>query len=153
MNQRQKGVALVEFALILPFLLLLSIMAIELGRAIWEYNILTKSVRDAARYLSIQTPFEQIGIDRARNLMVYGNVSDTAGGPLAIGLSLSNVPDPSCCTWQTVATGPGGTGPVIRTVTVRIRGYTFRPMFASMFGTSFPTVRYSDISATMRSYL
>jgi Flp pilus assembly protein TadG len=152
MNQRQKGVALVEFALILPFLLLLSIMTIELGRAIWEYNILTKSVRDAARYLSIQTPGSPIEINRARNLMVYGNRGGT-GSPLAVGLSLSNVPEPSpgvtgCCTWQTA-----GTAPVINTVTVRITGYTFRPMFAGMFGVSFATVTFSDISATMRSYL
>jgi hypothetical protein len=42
---------------------------------------------------------------------------------------------------------------VINTVTVTISGYQFRPIFASVFGTSFPTLTYSDISATMRSYL
>ncbi len=112
MNQRQKGVALVEFALILPFLLLLSIMAIEFGRAIWEYNILTKSVRDAARYLSIQTP----GTPDHRGAQPDGLRQPGAapGRPLAIGLSLSNVPAATCCTWQTA-----GTGPVINTVTVR----------------------------------
>ena len=52
MKRRQKGVAIVEFALILPFLLLLTFITTEFGRAIWEYNTLTKSVRDAARYLS-----------------------------------------------------------------------------------------------------
>ena len=145
MNKRHKGVALVEFALILPFLLLLSITAVELGRAIWEYNTLTKSVRDAARYLSIQTPGTKVA--QARNLMVYGNVGGT-GSPLAIGLTLSNVPDPACCSWQTA-----GSAPVINTVTVRISGYSFTPMFASAFGVPFPTVTYSPISATMRSYL
>ena len=145
MNKSQRGVALVEFALILPFLLLLSITAVELGRAIWEYNTLTKSVRDAARFLSIQTPGTMV--TQARNLMVYGNMGGT-GNPLAIGLSLSNVPSPGCCTWQTA-----GSAPVINTVTVRITGYQFRPMFASVFGVGFPTVTYSPISATMRSYL
>lgn len=151
MNKRQKGVALVEFALILPFLLLLSITTVELGRAIWEYNTLTKSVRDAARYLSIQTPGTKI--EEARTLMVYGDVRDRTKPPLAIGLSLDNVPvptpdDPGCCRWQTA-----GSAPVINTVTVRITGYTFRPMFASVFGVGFPTVTYPPISATMRSYL
>jgi Flp pilus assembly protein TadG len=145
MNRKQKGVALVEFALILPFLLILSITTVELGRAIWEYNTLTKSVRDAARYLSIQTPGTKV--TQARNLMVYGNLSGT-GTPLAMGLTLSNVPDPGCCSWQTA-----GSAPVINTVTVRISGYTFRPMFASAFGVSFATVTFSDIKATMRSYL
>lgn len=142
MTKTQKGVALVEFALVLPFLLLLSLLAVEFGRAIWEYNTLTKSVRDAARYLAIQTPGTKI--TQARNLMVYGNLGGT-GAPLARGLSTTNVPDP---TWQTA-----GSAPVINTVTVRISGYTFRSMFSSVFGLSFGNVTYSDITATMRSYL
>lgn len=142
MKPRQTGVALVEFALILPFLLLLSITAVELGRAIWTYDTLTKAVRDGSRYLSLQTP--GTSITQARNLTVYGNLSGT-GNPLVIGLSASNVPNP---TWQTA-----GTAPVINTVTVTISGYQFQPIFASVFGVSFPKLTYSDISATMRSYL
>lgn len=142
MTKKQNGVALVEFALVLPFLLLLSMLTFEFGRAIWEYNTLTKSVRDAARYLAIQTPGTKI--TQARNLMVYGNLGGS-GSPLVRGLSTSNVPDP---TWQTA-----GSAPVINTVTVRITGYTFRSMFSSVFGLSFGNVTYSDISATMRSYL
>jgi Flp pilus assembly protein TadG len=147
MNKRENGVALVEFALILPFLLLLSITAVEFGRAIWEYNTLTKSVRDAARYLSIQTPGSTAGIDKARNLMVFGNMSGT-GRPLALGLTLANVPAASCCTWQTA-----GAGPVINTVTVRIQGYAFQSMFTSVLGLPFGTITFSNISATMRSFL
>jgi Flp pilus assembly protein TadG len=146
-GKKQRGVAIVEFALILPFLVLLSITAAEFGRAIWEYQTLTKSVRDAARYLAIQTPGAAAGVTRARNLMVYGNLSGT-GRPLAIGLSLTNVPVASCCSWQTA-----GTAPVINTVTVRIQGYTFRSMFTTIFGQRFGAVTFPDISATMRSYL
>jgi len=142
MNHKQQGVALVEFALVLPFLLVLSIVTFEFGRAVWQYNTLTKSVRDAARYLSLQTPGTKIA--QARNLMVYGNLGGS-GAPLVMGLGTSNVPDP---TWQTA-----GTAPVINTVTVRISGYTFTPMFATAFGLPIGTVRYSDITATMRSYL
>jgi Flp pilus assembly protein TadG len=142
MSKRQEGVALVEFALILPFLLLLSITAAEFGRAIWQYNTLTKSARDAVRYLSIQTPGTKI--TEARNLMVYGNTAGT-GTPLALGLSTSHVPDP---TWQTA-----GANPVINTVTVRIQGYTFNSMFTTVFGLPFGSITFSNISATMRSYL
>jgi Flp pilus assembly protein TadG len=144
MHKRQKGVAIVEFALILPFLLMLTFITTEFGRAIWEYNTLTKSVRDAARYISIQTPGAQKGIDEARNLMIYGKVTGT-GAPLARGLSTANVPNP---TWQTA-----GTNPVINTVTVRITNYQFNSMFASAFGVSFGVVTFPDITATMRSYL
>lgn len=142
MDRKQKGVALVEFALVLPFLILLSIITVEFGRAVWEYNTLTKSVRDAARYLSIQTPGTKI--TEARNLAVYGNPSGS-GAPLAIGLTPSLVPDP---VWQTA-----GTAPVINTVTVRISGYTFNSMFVSVLGLPFGAIRFSDIKATMRSYL
>ena len=141
-KHKQGGVALVEFALILPFLLLLSLTAAEFGRAIWEYNTLTKSVRDSARYLSLQTPGTRM--TQARNLAVYGNLAGT-GSPLARGLSTTHIPDP---VWQTA-----GTAPVINTVTVTVRGYQFVSMYSSVFGMTFGTLTYGDISATMRSYL
>lgn len=144
MKKTQKGVAIVEFALILPFLLVLTFITTEFGRAIWEYNSLTKSVRDAARYLSLQTPGNAQAITRARNLAIYGNLSGT-GTPLAVGLSASNVPNP---TWQTA-----GTAPVINTVTIRITGYTFNSMFSAVFGLALGDIAFSDITATMRSYL
>jgi Flp pilus assembly protein TadG len=147
MNKRQKGVAIIEFALILPFLLMLTFITTEFGRAIWEYNTLTKSVRDAARYLSIQTPESAPHIANARNLMVYGNLAGT-GSPLALGLTLDNVPPDTCCAWQTA-----GSNPVINTVTVRITNYKFNSMFASVLGVPFGAVTFSNIRATMRSYL
>jgi Flp pilus assembly protein TadG len=145
MKKKQAGVAIVEFALILPFMLLLTFLPTEFGRAIWQYNTLTKSVRDAARYLSVQTPGTHI--TEARNLMVYGNIAGT-GSPLVLGLSLTNVPAGSCCTWQTA-----GSVPVINTVTVRITGYSFQSMFTTVLGLPFGTVAFSDITATMRSHL
>lgn len=150
MKGRQKGVALIEFALILPMLLLLSFITVEFGRAIWQYNTLTKSVREAARYLSIQTPGTQLA--QARNLIVYGNLAGT-GSPLVPGLTLDHVSssgpsDPDCCVWQTA-----GTNPVINTVTVRIHGYTFQSMMNVVRGNPFGAITFSDITATMRSYL
>ena len=142
MNKRQHGVALVEFALILPLLLLLTFITTEFGRAMYQYNTLTKSVRDAVRYLSLQTPGTKT--TEARNLVVYGNISGS-GSPLAVGLALSNVPTP---TWQTA-----GSVPVINTVRVRITGYVFRPLVSGAFGVSFNNLTYSDITATMRAQL
>jgi hypothetical protein len=140
MKHRQTGTAIVEFALILPFLLLLTFITTEFGRAIYQYNLLTKSVRDAARYLSVQTPGTHVV--EARNLIVYGNVTGQ-GSPLAIGLSPAQVPDP---VWQVV-----GSDPVINTVTVQVAGYQFNSMFGSVLGLPFGTITYSNISATMRS--
>lgn len=136
----QHGSSLVEFALILPFLLLLSFMVVELGRAVQRYNSTAKVVRDAVRYLSMQTPGTHL--TEARNLIVYGNTAGT-GSPLDPQLTASNVATP---VWQTA-----GSGPLINTVTVKVTGYRFVPLSANVFGTVFPTITYSDISATMRS--
>lgn len=141
-RQLQRGVAIVEFALALPLLLLLTFTVTELGRALYQYNTLAKSVRDAARYLSMQQPGTHTA--EARNLIVYGNTAGT-GTPLALGLTLAQVPTP---VWQTA-----GVNPVINTVTVRINGYQFQSMFSTAFGYTFGTIPYADITATMRSYL
>ena len=145
---KHSGVALVEFALILPLLLLLTFITTEYSRALFQYNILTKSVRDAARYLSVYNPGDATKFPIAKNLVVYGNPAGT-GTPLVIGLTTSLVPNP---VWQTA-----GTAPVINTVTIRITGYTFRPLFASAFGVSFANVNgnipFADVSATMRAPL
>jgi hypothetical protein len=138
----QRGVAIVEFALMLPTLLVLIFIVTELGRALMQYNTVAKSVRDASRYLSIQLPGTKMA--EARNLVVYGNTSGS-GSPLVPGLSTSHVPDP---TWQAA-----GADPVITTVTVEVSGYSFVPMVPSVFGIPLGPYTYSAIRATMRSHL
>jgi Flp pilus assembly protein TadG len=142
MRTRQHGVALVEFAFVLPLLLVLSLMAAELGRAVYRYNTTAKVVRDAVRYLSVQTPGTHI--TEARNLILYGNEAGT-GALLDSALTAANVPAP---TWQTT-----GSDPLINTVTIRVSGYQFKPMITNMFGARFATIPFNDISATMRSPL
>jgi Flp pilus assembly protein TadG len=137
----QQGAALVELALVLPFLLAMSMLVAEFGRAIYQYNILTKSVRDAARYLSVQTPGTHVA--EAKNLVVYGT---TAAGttPLARGLTTAMV----SATWPAAAVG---TNPPINTVSVTVSGYSFASMWPTLFGLPFGTITYSDVAATMRS--
>ncbi|MBC7454132.1 MAG: pilus assembly protein [Massilia sp.] len=140
MPPRQTGVALLEFTLVLPLLLVLSLVTAELGRGVYRYNCTAKVVRDAVRYLSVQAPNTHVA--EARNLIVYGNVSGS--GPLLDDqLNATNVPAPS---WQTA-----GSDPLINTVTIRVAGYQLRPMIANMFGARFAVYTFNDISATMRS--
>jgi len=136
---RERGVALVEFALVLPLLLVLSLVTVELGRGLYQYNLITKSVRDASRYLSMHTPNTRL--TEARNLVVHGNTAGT-GPPLAAGLAAVHVIDP---VWQT-----SGTLPVVSTVTVEVRGYVFQSLFAGAFGLPLGNITFGGIQATMR---
>lgn len=47
----EEGAALVEFAIILPMMLLVFAMAIESGRTFWAYQTTIAGVRDATRYI------------------------------------------------------------------------------------------------------
>lgn len=148
MKKPQHGVALVEFTLMLPFLLLLTFITTEFGRALYQYNTLAKSVRDAARYLSVQSPGADI-TQAAQNLVVYGKPNPGPGDPpVAQGLSTSNVPAP---TWQ-----QEGANPIINTVTIQVTNYGFQPMVSSVLGIPlFPNgvITFPDIRATMRSHV
>ena len=157
MQKNQKGVAAVEFALVLPLLLILTFITTEFGRALYQYNTLAKSVRDAARYMSIQDPSEAGKIGNARSLAVYGKFANAVvpgtDAPLALGLTEGMVKEPA---WSSA-----GSNPVINTVTVTIAGcastpppdecYRFVPLINNLFGLNFGEIDYPDISATMRS--
>lgn len=140
MKARQKGTAIVEFALILPLLLLLTMITTEFGRAIYQYNTIVKSLRSATRYLSLQTPNTKT--TEASKLVVFGNIAGT-GSALVPGLTVANVATP---TWQ-----PAGSNPLMNTVTITVTGYTFHSLVTSAFGVTFGDIPYGDISATMRS--
>jgi Flp pilus assembly protein TadG len=80
----EHGAELIEFALILPLLLLLCLGTIEFGRAYYNYNILTKGVRDGARYAA-SNRINSIGtwvtgddiVGNTQKLVVYGKVNLT----------------------------------------------------------------------------
>jgi hypothetical protein len=78
--KEQQGLAVIEFTLVLPFLLLLIFASAEFGRLLYQYNALNKTVRDASRYLSSNVKFgdngnltikESISID-VKNLIQFG---------------------------------------------------------------------------------
>jgi Flp pilus assembly protein TadG len=144
-HHTQQGAALIELALAIPFMIMLSMIVIEFGRALYEYNTVTKSVRDAVRYLSAKTP--NTLCPDAQNLVVYGTVSPgTSDKPLAPGLKTSAV----SCSWQTA-----GALPLINTVTVTVTGYRFTSMVSNVFGLQLSDanggITFGNIAATMRT--
>jgi len=52
LGRGREGIASVEFALVLPLLILMLFGTIEFGRMLVDYQVANKSVRDSIRYLS-----------------------------------------------------------------------------------------------------
>ena len=89
-RKRARGVAAVELALLMPLLLALTFGTTELGRAIYTYNTLDKTVRDAVRHLSQHGPGDPVIIAEAKCLAVFGNLT-CVGTPVAPGLTTGAV--------------------------------------------------------------
>lgn len=147
-----RGAVAVEFALLIPLLLVLALGAAEFGRALYQYNTLVKATRDAVRHLSQRNPTET-GYSQARTeaqcLAVYGNTGCT-GQPLAPGLTTSLV---SIKQYANVATGTSLVpGPPINLVEVGITGYTFNFILdpRAFLGGGGDLIKFGDIRATMR---
>lgn len=149
-NRKQRGVAAVELGIILIPLVLLAFGITEFGRAIYQYNTLTKATRDATRFLSLQGPGDVTEISTAINLAVYGKkVVSITDHPLVPNLTTAmvGVCDSTSCisTHQNQATGSG----VINLVTVTVTGYPFTSFVPFVV----PSMTFGPISTTMRQVL
>ncbi|MGZ5051780.1 MAG: TadE/TadG family type IV pilus assembly protein [Methylobacter sp.] len=91
--KKQQGSSTVEFAIMLPLLILLVVMVAEFGIMFYRLNAVNKSVQIAARYLSdVSVNYSNNSADKAnaKNLAVYGNVAGT-GSPIVPNLSLADI--------------------------------------------------------------
>lgn len=149
---KQRGVAAVELALLLIPLVTLAFGVAEYGRAIYQYNAITKSVRDGVRHLSHFSPGDANRVAEAKCLVAYGKTtcsdSDT---PLVPGLSTSNVtvrdrsvpadaPD-----YNLQETGRG----TLNLVAVEVNGYAFTSLVPFVV----PNFIFGTIRATMPQVL
>ena len=148
-RQSQRGAAAIELALLALPLAALTFGTTEFGRALHQYNALAKSVRDAARYQTTQTPGDAAAILKARCLALTGNTT-CSGNPLLPGLALANIQECDRTNWATNCPGvnhnlqPTGRG-VVDLVTVKIVNYNF----TSMVPFAMPSVTFGAIGATM----
>ena len=126
--RNEKGGALAELAILVPFLIIMAASVTELGRLFQTYTTLSKSTRNAARYLSGQA-YTTDTVKFTRNMALCGKIDCTGTDPVVSGLELANiVVDPE---WKDDA--PGGT---LLRVTVSVNDFTFKPLFnlGSMLG-------------------
>jgi hypothetical protein len=71
MKRTARGQSLVEFALLLPIMLLLAVMLVDLGRAIYYYSVIFNAAREGARY-GIIHPTDGSGIEAAARSLTVG---------------------------------------------------------------------------------
>jgi Flp pilus assembly protein TadG len=132
-SYRQRGLAIVEFTIVLPLLLLLMLATAELGRALYQQDTLNKAVRDGARHLAgtarlgTGTVLDSAAFTVARNRVLCGSDSCASTAPLLPNMVITDVD----------ATAPDGNNVV---VTAR---YRYQPMLGAVlrpfgWGTDIP---------------
>lgn len=96
--KHQRGLALVETAIVLPFLMFVMLAASEFTNAFVQHTTLTKAVRDGARYAaeeaidgSLTLNLSNTLIDETKRLVVYGDRDQIGGTPMVYGLSVNDV--------------------------------------------------------------
>ena len=74
----QRGTALIEFALVLPFLLVLTVCVIDFGRAYDTRTILPPAAREGVRGLAVNTLAEEADVEaRVRQVAAISGVTIT----------------------------------------------------------------------------
>jgi Flp pilus assembly protein TadG len=148
--RRQRGLAMVEFALTVPVLLLLTFATFEFGNFLIEYNTLNDGVRNAARYVAgaalagtddvlVTGSAWTTLVAQGTNLAVYGNLagSGTALLPSLRGSDITVTQDT-----------------VNNNITV-VAAYPYVPLFGAIIptfmGGSMSTSYTLNISTTMRA--
>lgn len=142
-TMRSHGVAMVEFAIVLPLLLMLLFGITELGRALYQQNSLYKAVESGARYLARVNNVlafdgdgncttagpdwpDSVSLTAATNLIIYGNTTGS-GSPL-----LPNLDDSDAIT---ISVAPRAlTKTDTSTVMVCVITITAQPAFDGFFG-------------------
>lgn len=135
---KHKGAVAIEFALVMTFILVpLFLGTVELGRLLYQYNSLAKTVRDSAKYLSTvasTVPNYATYVDEAKCLAVYGNIGCN-GSPIASGLTIANID----------VTDPPEIVLGMKVIKVSVTGYD-----ASLITNFFDAINFNNISVSMR---
>lgn len=148
----QRGVALLEFTILVPLLLLLLFGITEFSRALFEFDTLDKATRDACRYLSTQAPGNSAAQAVATCLAVYGD-TDCSGPPLAPGLTTGMVVICDSANASQCQGDPAYASGGIQLVAVKIQGYGFQSAVSfDALGLSFglPAFTFRGIGTVMR---
>jgi Flp pilus assembly protein TadG len=117
----ERGAALVEFALVVPFLMLMMCATIDFGLAVYTLNNLTAAAREGGRY-GAALDFKAAATD---SLAVRDRVYNYIVGMNTGGLTVAQVQAKIVVTLPVAANGTQANG---GNVTVKINGYPYKPV-------------------------
>lgn len=115
----ERGTQLLELAIALPVCLTLLAALTEFARFYYTYTTLTNAVRGGARHASKWEKNASWTVPETQRMVVYGDFSNTSNGPILPGLTTSHV--------AVIPNGPSVNN--IDSVTVKINGYNYQPLF------------------------
>ena len=89
--KRQRGVYVVEFAIIGTLLFVLLLGVIEMGRLYFTVNTLSESVRRGARLAAVCDPTQQVEVQRILRRAIFNEVGDSGASNLIAGLETADL--------------------------------------------------------------
>lgn len=91
-RRRERGTALVEFAIVAAVFMTSLFAVIEFGRLFWTHNALRDAARRGARYAAVRKN-DSAGQTAVKKMVVYGdpNANTSTAQPVVPGLSMTNV--------------------------------------------------------------
>ncbi len=129
-----RGQSVVEFALLLPVMLLILLVAIDFGRLFFSYVQVTNASREAAAYAAADPTVSQASI-AARAGQEANTQGQRGEGALAVDAPICQTAaaPPVTVSCATAASNNTGTGNQV-TIGVRRRFTFFMPVIGAMFG-------------------
>lgn len=141
--RNESGAALVEFAIVLPLLLILFASIVEGGRMMWSYQATVAGVRDAARYLARVAPLDICSSGVAvssYSTTLLDIVRDAQGGSgiFPAGITVNAVtPSLTCVTTESLRITPS---PVVQVTAELTVTFPFAAIFSAFGGSDLGTL-------------
>lgn len=116
MAASSEGVALVEFAIVVPILLLLLVGILDTGRAVNAYVTISNASREGARYAALNPTAAPAAI-RSSAVLPHAQQLDASG--IAVSVTYSGSVTSTACPVPTTTAPPAGS-PAPTTIPVRV---------------------------------
>jgi uncharacterized membrane protein len=133
--RRQRGIANIEFALILPLLALLLLVVVFFGRVFWHYTVAVKAASDMATFVALSRSAEMLEARQDLGEIAIVRFARTIGDAELAELSPGNDTRPVVDITCDGATCRGDFIPTEILILVRMRMYSpFLPEVLSQLG-------------------